>query len=174
MPLRSPNDVILPTQVMTALASVMRLNTRLAGANVIYQNDYTPLLAQTTTFPCVVIHEATQSASKIAFRIWQRKLTLVAEYYDRWDTQTASISDIWALVDLDLRRMAANIEDNPTLTVNSVRAVKGVSRLDLSPYIGEAAAQGQALSGLNTPLPFPLVRRYLTMTMTLLPYTAAE
>ncbi len=168
MPLRALNDVITPVQLMTALAGVMLPNTRVqaAGGSISVDNA-TALNQQSAIWPSVVLDEGKQSAARISYRTWQTKLELLATYYDRWDEQPYSLDTIWAKVDLDLRRMKANVEDNPALIVASTRYCESLVHCALSPY------EGHALSKTDSPFPIPVVMRQATILVNCLPYLSA-
>lgn len=169
MPLRSQNDRSTPAQVLAALAQIAPVNTRvgtLGGSALV--NTGAPFTGLTVTFPSVLVTEGPQSAAKVAYALWQTKLIAYVDYYDRWDTQTVSLDTLWAQVDADLRRMKANLEDNPTLTIAGSRGCDGIVKVELSDYIG------RALTKTDSPLQIPVVTRRLTAYINLLAYTSAR
>jgi hypothetical protein len=169
MPLRSLNETETILQALTAMQTVMLANTRVQQAGgTIFLNDATALYAMTATWPSMVLSEKPQSTARIAYRTYQTKLEVLAAYYDRWDEQTASLAQIWAAVDLDLRRMKANLEDNPALILNGIRGCEGIVDVALSPY------EGQALGKTDGPFPVPVVVRTALIHINGLPYIGAH
>jgi len=163
--MRTINDVFPVSQVLTALQTVMLPNTRvqLAGG-AIYVNDATSLVNMSATWPSVSLYEKGQNTARISYRTFQTRLQIVACYYDRWDGQQSSLSAIWSMVDLDLRRMKANVEDNPALYVSGTRNCEGTVEFVLSSY------EGSAIAPTDGPFPVPVVMRTATISVNCLPY----
>lgn len=167
MSLRSLNDVVTPLACLQTVAALIVPNTRITSQSAqVYVNSAQAVYLQTATWPVVLLLEGPQSTARIGYRLWQSKLTAIVAYYDLWTQQSNSLDTIWATLDADLRRMKANLEDNPTLTNAGVRAADSLVHAELSPY------EGQALTKDNSPFPVPVCVRTMTLQINLLPYTS--
>ncbi len=174
MPLRSTNDGGAVHAALNALASVMPPNTALAAAsgtvlvNALASLEQGALTQSGTTWPALLLQEGQHSRARIAWRTWQQHFTALCLYCDRPDQQTNSNDTIWSNIDLDIRRMMANIEDNPTLTVASVRYALDIAKLELSPFSKPEQNVDITLIG------FPILRRVLTVHVNLPAYLSAD
>lgn len=163
---RGVDDGIQPIQIMQTLATVLPANTNLGALNgTVAINSRNLLLANAATWPALVLWEGAQSSARIYWKLWQAKLVVMAVYYARWDQTNQSLDDVWANVDQDIRRMKANIEDNPRLFVNGTRYALDVTLITLSPF---AAMLNDKDYG------FPVVERSLSIQVNIQPYTSAS
>lgn len=138
MPLRSVNDPVDATGILNAVAAVIVPNTQFqAGGGTIYINNWATLNGPNATYPALVLESGQQVSRRAAWKTWQSSLVVSAQYLDMWETQPNGLDAIWANLDLDLHRMKANIEDNPTLKVNGVVNSLNISDFHMSPYIGQ-------------------------------------
>lgn len=162
--LRSANDSVTVASVLSALASILPLNTRLAttGGTVLV-NAYDALLQHTKPFPALVITTRAMSTARIEYRLWQKKLTVHATYFDVWQQTTQTLDTLWGLLDTDLQRMVANLEDNPTLTLASVRHADSIAQYDLDGYEAELS---------NKQFKDTVVERHLTILINLPAYAS--
>lgn len=183
MPLRSPNDQDPANLVMEALQLILpgtpSANTLLGQAAVHGTNSAINswsalygIAGAGAVFPFLMLEEDRQSTERISFRTWHGDVVVLANYINRWDRNPATIDAVWAIIDTDLRRMKANLEDNPTLSVQITaagelavtrHAVK-IHKVELSPYKGSLAL---------TIFPFGLVARTLSIHLDLPTYTGA-
>lgn len=162
-----PNDIYTPRQVMAQLATVLATGTTLASiGNTILIDDSTTLYQLNTKWPAALLQEGKQTTARIDYRTWQTKLTLLLDYYNRWDQQTQDISQIWALIDTDLRVMKANLENAPALIVSGTRYVESIVSTELSDYQA-------ALSQPDKPFPVSVIQRRMTILLNMLPFTSA-
>lgn len=184
MPLRNPNDTDPAVTVLNALAVVLPGNPSANTQLGLNQNTYsTSCVAINSwgalygpngtgaTFPFLMLEEETQSvARQQGAKTWTGEVVIFANYIHRWDRSAARMDAVWATIDADLRRMKANLEDNPTLSVqltgeaSVTRHAVSISRMELSPY------KGSVNIGIY---PFGLVARTLTINVKLPPYKGA-
>lgn len=138
MALRTINDPIDSTGVLTALGAVMVPNTQFeAGGGVVLVNTWSPLELGQVGVPALVLEAMPQRTVRQGWRTWQNELLARAVYLDRWDQQNSTLDQIWQNLDLDLHRMKSNIEDNPTLTVGGVVHALKINKIELSAYAAQ-------------------------------------
>lgn len=168
MPLRSSNNSNTDLVIMGVLKNILPANTQLAagstsgtGAEQVYiQSKYAMSLGN---FPALHLSAGIQTYSKNSLRTYDGTVTIIAEYYDRWDRQDNTIDAIRANIALDLERMKANVETNDSLEWGNQAYAISVPTIMLSPYNGE----------LDTQFPgFTLVYRTMTLVINILPYDA--
>lgn len=184
MPLRSPNDSDPANVVLSALVVVLpgfpTANTVIGLNNpgAAYVNSWQSLFpsytpgSTTGIFPLLMLEEDKQFVDRVAIKTWQGKLSAMVHYIDRWDRSPARTDAIWQGLDVDLRRMKANLEDDPTLTCTlaafgegaPTRHAQSIEKIELSPYRGQMNLLAY---------PFGLVARTMTLTIDLLPYVGA-
>lgn len=180
MPLRSPNDHDPANLVMQAMLLVLpgypTTNTLLGElTNNTAINSWGALYGtsgQGAVFPFLMLEESTQSVERKGVRTWQGSVLIKCNYLHRWDRQPLQTDRIWANIDTDLRRMKANLEDNPTLTVqvsslgeaSPVRHAVAVRAMHITPYSGSMTLDIY---------PFGLVGRTLNVEIELPPYVGA-
>lgn len=185
MPLRNPNDTDPANLVLSAMGLVLpgtpSANTVLGTYNPsgIFVNSWQALFpngasgsSTTGIYPLLMLEEDRQFVNRVAIRTWQGNVTVLVHYIHRWDRNPARSDAIWQTIDTDLRRMKANLEDNPTLTVQVTslgeaspkRHAQGIEHIELSTYRG----QMNLLS-----YPFGLIARTMTVTLVLPPYVGA-
>jgi hypothetical protein len=164
MPLRNLNEPVTIFQVMTEIAAVAKPNTIVGSGGTVLVNTKELLYTANATWPAVVFWEAPQSTARIGWKLWQSKLTCVALYMGRYDQNTEDIDSIWATVDLDLRRMKANLEDNPRVYVGTTRYVADITLVTLSPFVGNVNQKEFMI---------PVVERQMSIQINLGPYASA-
>ncbi len=166
MPNRTSNNPNTGQVVLAAIAVVApgypTGNTTLLAANI-YVQDVSALQAVSASFPALLLESGEESHTRIGEE-YMGELPVTATYFDRWDTQTQTIDDIWASIDTDLNLVMSNLQDNPSLAYGSSTHTTNISRFRLSPY--KAAVDKETVPGLE------LVKRSLTMIVDLLPYDA--
>lgn len=137
MPLRSPNDPVDSSGVLSAVAAVIVPSTRFEqqGGTVLI-NNWAVLNGANATYPAIVLEAGEQVSRRAAWRTWQASLVVHIQYVDMWETQDNSIDTIWATLDTDLHRIKANLEDNSTLTTGGVAHALNLSDFWMSSYIG--------------------------------------
>lgn len=159
-----PNDAYTPRQVMQQLITVLPVGTHLASVgSIILIDDATSLYQNSAVWPAAVMREGKQTTARIDYRTWQTKLTLQLDYYDRWDQQPSTLSQIWANIDTDLRVMKENLENSPALIVSGVRYVESIVSTELSEYQA-------ALTQAEKPFPIPTLNRQMIILINLLPF----
>jgi hypothetical protein len=163
---RTPNDVIPIPTVLTALATILPANTVLAAeSGSVLTNGTSSLENGTAPFPAVVINQGEVSAARIEIRTWQARVTVRVDYYDRWDSQTQTLDQIWVNLDADLNRMRANVEDNPKLIVSGTAHALDVAHVALGPFVGNQIN--------DKTFPVPVVTRSMTIQINVPPYLSA-
>lgn len=133
MPIRSVNDTISNNiTILPILASVMTANTQFAasGGTLLYQN-YDSLERGDIIYPVLAFEIMSTVTRRVHFRAWSKTLSIRADYIDRWDTQSSTINDIWLAMDLDMRLMQANIEDNPVLLSGGVYYASRITDIEI-------------------------------------------
>ncbi len=185
---RTADDSNPAVAILTALAEIVQPNTRVPTASI-FVNDDTPLLQQTATFPAVVLEEGEQTVARIAYRLWQTKFTAILTYYDSWNKNPATIANVWANIDADMRRMLSNVQDNPRLVtpINGQGAfIIGQSQVRSNAFlrfIGTPHALATVMIKISDykailtppdkPIPVPTVMRQMALQLNVPPYTSA-
>lgn len=152
MPFRSVNDAISVSDALTQLGAVMVANTALeAAGGAVLVNNTAPLYDANAVWPALLIEEDQTISLRQAVRTWKKSSLAICTYLDSYAQQGSTFDAIWDAVDLDLRRMIANLEDNPTITAGGVIYVERVVRVTFSPY-GEKTVDNDTFS-------IPIVQR---------------
>jgi hypothetical protein len=164
---RAPNMTVTPIQILTAVSTIMVPNTTLQQeGGTVAINTYQPLLTAATRWPAVVLITGARSSARIDFRTWQMRFTTLVTYYDRWDDNgVQSIDDLWQSIDQDLDAMQANLEDNPTLTIGSVRNALSISEIVQSAYTAEID---------KFSLPFSVIKRTMNVMINVPAYLSVR
>ena len=92
-------------------------------------------------------------------------MTLDVVYYQRWDQNAATLSTIWLSIDTDLRRMKANLEDNPRLQISGINYAVDIALISLTPFVGQ-------INDKDFPIPMP--ERAMSIQINLAPYASAN
>ena len=166
MPLRSINDTVDISAALTQLGTVMTANTALAAANgPVYVNSTAGLYDSTATWPALLIEEDQTINIRTGYRTWKKSCLAVCVYMDTYVQQSA-FDDVWDAVDLDLRRMIANLEDNPTISAGGIIYVENIVRVTFSPY-GEKTVDHDTFS-------MPVIQRQAIIELQLPAYVSAR
>jgi hypothetical protein len=160
MALRNLNEPITILQVLNAIKTVAIPNTVVENGTVLV-NTKELLFSAQATWPAAVFWEAPQSTARIGWKLWQTKLTCVCLYMSRYDQNTTDLDSLWETVDLDLRRMKANLEDNPRVYLNGTRYVADLTMMTLSPFVGDVNQKDFMI---------PVVERQMSIQVNLAPY----
>lgn len=170
MPLRALNEPFSAATVLATLGTVMAANTYLQQANgAVLVNGIEPLLDSTASHPALILFEAVPSRGRIEVGMWQGRLTAEVRYEDEYTDDPESLDVIWARIDLDLRRMLANLEDNPNLIYpnpGGTRYLSDSPEITLSPFWDKQTD--------TTTYPYPVAVRIATVKLNLLPYRSAR
>jgi hypothetical protein len=174
MPLRSPSNPTRDSVVMGAMALVApgypTPNTAIAlnssdgtGVSVIYvEREYD--LLNNGVFPAVLIQAGTQGYTRMSRSTYNGQLTVLLDYYDRYDQRPTEFDVIRASIRDDLELIKSNLEANETLVVSNVALTVSLLHSTLSPYAG-------ILRDFNT---LKLVYRRLSITYNLLDYDTSS
>lgn len=166
MPLRAVNDAITVSAALQQLGAVMVVNTALqAASGQILINDSQPLHESTGPWPALLVQEDQTISLRQAVRTWKKSCLAICTYFDMYSQQDISFDSLWANIDLDLRRMAANLEDNPTISSGGVVYIERVVRMTFSPY-GDHEVD-------DTTYGVPVVQRQLVVELELPAYVSA-
>lgn len=163
---RSNNEPVTGALLIAALEAVMVPNTlfQAAGGTALV-NSRKQLYTNDAVWPALVMFEGPQSTARIAWRTWQSKITVLGQYYARWDQNNIPLDTLWETIDGDLRLMKANLTDNPRVFVSGTRWALDIVMVALSPY--EAMVNERMFS-------FPVVERNITIQVNLTPYVSAS
>lgn len=147
------------TVILNALASIMTAGTAFAakGGSIYIKRQYDMLNGN---FPALNLKPGQQSYRRNSTSTFDGELPVIAEYYDRWDGQFATIDTIRQTIDADMDIMVATIMHNDTLTYQNVSHTISTAKYTLSPYDGEIRDFG----GLK------LVQRNMMITFNILPF----
>lgn len=153
MPLRSPNNPTTDVVVMNAMVPILlgypTNNTHLAtvpasssGLGPVYvQTEYELFLGK---FPALLLTAGKQQFRRVSRSTFMGSLVVLCDYYDRWDQNPATLETVRANIAVDLERMKANIESNPTLAQNNTGYTLDNVQLELSDYSAiERTEQGK-------------------------------
>lgn len=163
MALRTLNEPVTILQIINAMATVATPNTA-ASFGTVLVNTKEPLYTASAIWPAAVFWEAPQSTARIGWKLWQTKLTIVCQYMGRVDQNTQNYDTVWETVDLDLRRMKANLEDNPRIFLNGTRYVADIALMTLSPFVGNINQKDYTVQ---------VAERQMTIQVNLAPYISA-
>lgn len=174
MALRSWNDKIRTRDVLSALATVATPQTQLeASGGDVFIDDKTALRNGTANFPCVLLEEDQTLATRRGPRQWKKSVMITLTYMDVTDYQpdTDDFDTLWRAIDDDVQRIAANLEDDSTLTSGSLDTpkkpvIETISRIQFSPY-GERVLNSQDFAQM-------VVQRFLYLEVMLLNYSSAR
>lgn len=170
MTLRTPNNPNTSIVVMQTLRSLLPVDTKLAetsvsgnGRELIYiQEKYKMALGMTTIPIAVNMYTSSQERYRDALRAYSGLTTIEVCYYTRIDSQDVDFDALWAAMDTDIERMAANVESNDTTEYAGANHTLSLERLTIAPYEPE----------LDTSIPnFTLLKRDMSLTFSLLPYS---
>lgn len=166
MPLRTVNDAITVSAALQQLGAVMIANTALQVASgQILINDTQPLHEGSGPWPVLLIQEDQTISLRQAVRTWKKSCLAICTYFDLYAQQDISFDSLWTNIDLDLRRMAANLEDNPTISAGGVVYIEQIKQLTFSPY-GDHEVD-------STTYGVPIVQRQLVVELQLPAYVSA-
>lgn len=170
MTLRNPNNPNTPLAIMQALRTILPVDTKLAetslsgtGVELIYiQQKYKMALGMTSIQIAVNMHTAMQERYRDALRAYAGVASIDVCYYTRIDSQDVDFDALWSAMDVDIERMAANLESNDTTEYAGSNHTLSLERLTIAPYEPE----------LDTSIPnFTLLKRDMSLTFSLLPYS---
>jgi len=166
MPLRAVNDTIQVSDALTQLATVMIANTALqAAGGPTFVNDATGLYEADVIWPALLLEEDQVIEVRPGIRTWKKSALAVCTYMDCYAQKNQTIDTAWNLVDLDVRRMVANIEDSPTISVGGIVYIERIVRVTFSPY-GEKVVDHETFS-------VPVVQRQIVVEFELPAYVSA-
>lgn len=142
MALLLPNNPETDVVALAVLKQVIVPNTQLAlgssdgtGLTQVYINNLYAL--STGSFPAVHLSSERQVYAPRSRSTYTGMVNLHVDYYDHWDSQSATIDSQYAALSLDLERMKANVESNDTLAFQGTNALETVIKIALSPYSPE-------------------------------------
>lgn len=168
MSLRVADNPATPVAVLQALKIVAVPHTRLAlmsssgtGLERVFINNL-PVMAL-GAFPAVALSYGKQIHKRSSRSTWSATFPCFLTYYDRWDTQPATLDSVYATLSADILRMYANIESNDRLVVGTDSYLQTLS-LSLSAYYGEI--DRHSVPGLA------LLHRTITLQCVTPPYDA--
>lgn len=166
---RFPNNPATPPAILAAMRAVVVPNTRLAatssdgtGLSQVYINNRIALAQG--AFPAVELSYGAQQFRRQSRATWVGELPCYLTYYDRWDSQPASIDTVYASIGADILRMYANLESNDRLTVANVSFLQTIKQLSLSAYYGDV--------DMTTVPGIILISRIITAVCVVAPYDA--
>lgn len=176
MPLRSPNNPNTDIAIMNTLKTLL-INDRVSGQPntqigidqqtlgvplVFVQQKYKMSLLMSQTSPlALLLTSGHQSYARRGQSVFEGSLSIMVDYYSRWDDQDSTIDGIWASIAEDLELIKANLEDNDSTAYNSSNQTMSVPQILLTPYESE---YDKTFPGLS------LVYRRMTIVYNLLPY----
>lgn len=133
--LRTANDPIDDTGLLNALAGIIPPGTQFAldGGSVLV-NTWDPVEQGTTTYPVIVLETGDQTTRHAGWRTWQDTLLVKMCYVDRWDTQTATMSQMRARIKADLQLIKSNIQDNSNVIINGTPHNVNLRRIIITGY----------------------------------------
>lgn len=174
MSLRSWNDKIRTRDVLTAISVVATPQTQLAASGGdIFVDDKTSLRYGSANFPCLLIEEDQTLATRRGPRSWKKSVMITLTYMDVSDFQpdTDDFDTVWRAIDDDIQRVAANLEDDSTLTSGSLETpkkpvIETISRIQFSPY-GERVLNSSDFAQ-------SVIQRFLYLEVMLLNYVSAR
>jgi hypothetical protein len=173
---RTPEEAI--TDVLQQLAVQMPANTDFlnnAGTvlvnsdDAVYQNGIyqAGVKIADLRWPVLLIQENGSITKRVHYRAWKvQPLHVVAYLMVPWQVGTLSFNTIWGNFGVDLRRMQANITDNPRL-----KDTNGVFHAERA-YDLKVSNRRQGAIDEQT-YAFPVLKRWLDMTFDLPAYTSA-
>lgn len=135
MPLRTANDPIDDTGLLTALAAILTPGTQFeADGGTVLVNSWDEVEKGTVIYPVIVLEDGDQTTRHAGWRTWQDTLLVKMCYVDRWDTQTATMSQIRARIKADLQLIKSNIQDNSNLIVSGTPHNVNLRRIIITGY----------------------------------------
>jgi hypothetical protein len=176
---RNPNDTETVAGVLSQLAVQLVANTDFQNDNgtvlinsddAIYQGGIyaNGNLVQPMTWPVLLIQENGQTVKRIAYRTWKiAPLQVIVFLLLPWQPQTMSLNSIWTAFGTDLRRMQANIEDNPRLVDSG-----GHSHVERTNQISISNRRQGSIDEQS--YAFPVVKRWMELSFDLPTYTSAS
>jgi hypothetical protein len=158
----NPNDEDVLMSALQYILPGAPANTRLAavGGPIIIQNAYA--LSQGR---CPAVHiEVDRQRHRLdgGPNVWAAQIRFLVTYYDRFDQTRATIDQIRAAINTDIKVMMANVQANSSLAVGGVARATSVHQIELSPYQGEL--DDKTIPGLT------LVKRQMKLWVSVLPY----
>lgn len=170
--LNNPNDALTVMDVLKSIIAVDlstgQPNTRIGeihaatGKDLIYiQSFYNMLIGP---MPAVHIEAAPQRYFLAEQRGRAGQMIILIKYFDSWDNQPSTLDTIKSNNIADLMRIAANLENNETLTYNYENHALSIFELTLSGY--EGALDNTTIPGKS------FIRHDLTLVINIPPYYA--
>lgn len=168
MTLRAINDSNNALSLMALLAILLPAGTQLAalsvngdGSDRMYIEDRAAMISG-SGFPACNLYSRQDTTTIHGGFEYEGQIVICVRYYDRWDTQPETIANIKKNILADLMRMAANIEDNNSLTYQGANHALSVPKMTVS----EDFAIDEETSNIK------LVYRELLLTINKYPYRA--
>jgi hypothetical protein len=172
MPIRDPNNPNTSKVIMGILKNILPANTQLAatsisgtGIELVYvQQKYKMALNMIDGITIAVnMSSGNQERTHEAQRAYAGLTTIEVSYYSKWDTQVQDIDALWASMDDDLERMAANVESNDTTEYSGTNHTISLQKITFDPYEGT----------FDVSLPqITLIKRCMKLVYSILPYYA--
>ncbi len=176
MPLRLPNNPNTDINIMNTLKTIMLVDKNTGQPNtqigIDQQNLGTPLvfvqqkykmslLLSQNSPKALHLSSGHQSYGRRGQSVFEGSLSIMADYYYRWDDQAQTIDNIWAIIAADIELIKANLEDNDNTAYGGTNQTMSIPQLVLAPYEDQYDKTFQGLS---------LVYRRMTIVYNLLPY----
>lgn len=167
---RTPNNPNTSQVIMIILKNIISVNTYLAqistsgtGVELVYaQQKYKMALGMTDAIPYAVnMSSGSQERVIEGERAYSGTTDIEVAYYSKWNNNISDIDAIWATMDDDLERIAANIESNDATDYGGTNHTLGLAKIAFDPYEG------------TLDVTFPqavLIKRALKLTYNILPY----
>jgi hypothetical protein len=155
---------------MGILKNILPVGTQLAatstsgtGLELIYiQAKYKMALNMTDAIPIAVnMSSGQQERSNEAQRAYSGIIPIEVGYYSRWDDRNDTIDAIWDGLDVDIERMAANVESNDDTEYGGTNHTISLEKIAFSSYEDQ---KDETFVGLT------LIKRVMTLTYNVLPY----
>ena len=171
MPIRDPNNPNTSKVIMGILKNILPADTQLAAASTsgtgielcYVQTKYKMALGMMDDMFTIAVNMSSgnQERTLEAQRAYAGQTIIEVAYYSKWDTQVQDIDALWASLDDDLERMAANVESNNVTEYYGINHTINLQKITFEPYEGT----------FDISLPqITLIKRCMKLTYAILPY----
>jgi len=170
MPIRDPNNPNTSKIIMGILKNILPVNTQLAatstsgtGIEIVYvQQKYKMVLGMADGVTVAVnMSSGNQERTCEAYRAYAGVTIIEVGYYSKWDTQIQDIDALWASLDDDLERMAANVESNDATEYGGTNHTISLQKITFDPYEGQFDVSFPQIT---------LIKRCMKLIYNVLPY----
>lgn len=164
MPLRPVNNPNTDVVIMTALRTILPVDTVLASSSAVFvqsKYDLYLYLSQNTGNVALLLSSGDQAYNFAELSGFDGQTVINLDYYTCWDEDAATIDAKLQAISEDLERVKSNAESNDNTEYQGTEHTMSIARMALGPYEGQLDRTFPALT---------MIYRRLTIVYNILPY----